>query len=724
MALSRFLPWRHAEQRLDQELQFHLDQRAAELISGGLTEDQARRQARRELGAIDPILEACRDERRSRWVADALRDLRHAGRSLRHAPVFTVVAILTLMLGIGANAALFQVYEALALRSLPVPDAAALHIIRVRPGTERSGNFTNRTPHLTSAQVEVLRRSPIGAHGLAVWSDDRFNVSDAGEARGVSSLRQRFADPLTTMMGVTALVLLIACFNLANLLLARASQRQRELAVRVALGASRLRLARYVAAEAALLAVAGAGLGFLVSTLLSRWLVGALVSATSPVHLDLRVSWPLIACAIAMAVLVCALCALAPALRAAAVPPAIALRDGLRTSAADRTLWWRRALIVSEVALTFVLVVGAVRMARSMRNLLSVNLGFETEGLMTTRLDLSRIPEWQQRRQSILDGVEDSLRAVPFIGSVSVVDYVPIGGSSWNDTVRIDGGDRPDAQSHMNRVGEGFFGVMRTRLLEGRLFGRHDDGTSPQVAIVNQTFRQQAFNGASPIGRRIRFLAAPDQAYEIVGVVGDSKYGALKEEATPVVFVAARQQQEPGPRPHLVLRSTLPPQATASAVACVLGRVQPQLGFRTRAVQELIDETLRIERLMMKVSLFFGGLALLLAGVGLYGVIAYMAAQRRHEIGIRLALGASRRDVVLQVAGQITWLLAIGLLAGLAVCLPISRLVEGLVFGVTPRDALTYGLAGTTLAIVGLLAGTLPAWRAARTNPTIVLRVT
>ena len=306
---------------------------------------------------------------------------------------------------------------------------------------------------------------------------------------------------------------------------------------------------------------------------------------------------------------------------------------------------------------------------------------------------------------------------------VSTLDYVPISGSTWNDMVRVDGGGASDVISQLNRVGEAFFGVMGTPILDGRVFATTDRPEGTAVAVVNRAYQEQAFKGVSPIGRRVRFLSEPAQAYEIVGVVGDTKYASLREDRQPVVFVSTRQALTPGPFVSLVLRSTLPATATIPLIRSAILEIEPALSLETRGLEETIDSTLRIERLLTRLSLFFGGLALLLAGVGLYGVIAYTAAQRRRDIGIRLALGASRSGVVMQVVGHTGWLVAAGLLVGAAACVPLSRWVEGLVFGVTARDTLAYSVAGIVLAVVGLAAAWVPAWRAARMNPTAALRV-
>ena len=231
----------------------------------------------------------------------------------------------------------------------------------------------------------------------------------------------------------------------------------------------------------------------------------ALVSPGGPVHLDVRINWWLLAASSVVGVLVCMICALAPALRAAARAARPRPADGLRATASAATLWWRRTFIVTEVALTFVLVVGAVLMTRTLQQLQAVDLGFDVRGLVTTELALGQVQDWRARRMPMLDAIQERLRALSFVRGVSTLDYVPIGGSTWNDTVRADGGDAADVDSQLNRVGESFFGVMGTPLVEGRVFTTSDVPEGTAVAVVNRAFQDRAFKGASPLGRRVRF---------------------------------------------------------------------------------------------------------------------------------------------------------------------------------------------------------------------------
>jgi ABC-type antimicrobial peptide transport system permease subunit len=264
---------------------------------------------------------------------------------------------------------------------------------------------------------------------------------------------------------------------------------------------------------------------------------------------------------------------------------------------------------------------------------------------------------------------------------------------------------------------------MGVPLLEGRGFTEHDGPETPAVALVNQAFRDRFMDGADVIGRSVRFLNGdPTKSYEVVGVVGNMKYSAVREADEPIIFVASVQDPDPPPSLQVVVRSTLSSDATSTALAQVLQDISPSLVFTMRPMTRLIEDTMRIERLVASLAVGFGGLALLLAGVGLYGVIAYIAVQREHEIGIRLALGATRFDVVRHVVHDTAILVASGVGVGLAAAVAVSRAVEGLLFGLPARDAVSYAVALAVLLAIGLLASALPAWRAARTSPMRALR--
>ncbi len=888
--MTRPVSRRSAEEQLDAEVRFHLEQRVDELVAQGLSRDAAEARARREFGGVEQVKEACRDQRAGRWLLDTWRDVRVAARALRRAPVFSVVAVLVLTLGLGANIAMFQVLDALVLRSLPVPAAEHLwHISVDNRGHGRSGNFSGPLPDLSAALVDALGRELAGVAELAVWSSRLANLAEGGQARmatvlgvngdyfrvlgvrprlgrlidasddrpgcgtgaavvgerfwqrtlggrpdvlgqtlrldghafeivgvtpadffgvevgrhpdvfvpfcteramatgpsrfdsrrewwlaavarvpeemtgaqlaarlqaiapalfretlpheyrpeqaeqylgfglhvrpashGISPLRRQFAPPLYLLFAITAIVLLIACANLANLLLARASHREREIAVRLAIGVSRARLVRYVAAEAGILTVVAVVLGVLTAFVFSRALVGALGSSVS---LDITMNWPLVAFAGGLALLTLTLCSVGPALRAARVPPALALRQSLRTSAAGATLSWRRMLIVSEVALTFVLLIGALLFARSLGNLRAVDVGFDVDGLFAAHVNIESLPDWASRRPALAQAIEERLAALPWVSSVSEVRLEPLGPSAWNDTIAVSGVDRLDVTSQLNRVGPAFFTTMGMALREGRGFSGRDDADAPPVAIVDETFVERYLDGAPVIGRTVRLLnGEPGRTYEVVGVVSRSKYRNLRAADEPVIYLAAAQAAEPAPYVSIVFRSSQPLEATATAVARAVGEVSPSLSIETTSLAANIDNALRIERLLAALSVGFGALALVLAGVGLYGVIAYVVARREHEIGIRLALGASRGHVVGRVVGDTAWLMALGIGLGLGAAAAASPLVEELLFGLERHDPASYAAALALLVAVGLAASALPAWRAARTSLMTALR--
>jgi hypothetical protein len=281
---------------------------------------------------------------------------------------------------------------------------------------------------------------------------------------------------------------------------------------------------------------------------------------------------------------------------------------------------------------------------------------------------------------------------------------------------------RSDIQSQLNCVGVDYFATLGIPRVDGRGFTSDDRLDAPKVAVVNRTFRDRYMDGTPVIGRRVRFLSEPDVSYEVVGVVGDTKYASVREENPVIVFVAAAQAVEPPPAIPLLVRSTIGPDATIAALGRELTDVSPDLVFRTRVLSALIDDTLRMDRLLATLSMAFGALAVLLAGVGLYGVIAYIAAQREHEIGIRLALGATRQHVVARVVRDTAWLVAAGIGVGLVGAVLAARAVESLLFGLEASDVWSYVLALAVLTTIGLAASVLPAWRASRTSPMQALR--
>jgi len=524
------------------------------------------------------------------------------------------------------------------------------------------------------------------------------------------------------------LVLLIACANLANLMLARAGVREREIAVRLAIGASRGRLIRQLLAESLVLASCGAALGAVFGQALSRFLVSFLTTGRDRLFLDLSTDWRVLSFTAALAVLTCILFGLTPALRATRSGPGAAMKAGARGLTAGRERFsLRRMLVVSQVALSLVLLVGALLFVRSLRNLLSLETGFQQEGILIAQLDLRRPNYAPERRLAIYRELLEKLRSTPGVESAAQVGVVPVSGSAQVGNVIIDNttGSPTLLQASRSAISAGYFRTMGTPLLAGRDFDTRDSQKSPNVAIVNETFARQAFHGANPVGTRFRREARPgavEEVFEIVGLVKDTKYQSLREDPTAVAFLAAGQEQRPGPFVKFTVRSAVPLPGVVAALKRAIGEVNPEISIEFQALQTQIYNSLVRERLMATLSSFFGLLAGMLASIGLYGVLSYMVARRRNEIGIRIALGADRRAITKMILAEAGLLLALGLLLGTGLALLATRAAGALLFGLEPHDPATIVMAVAALATVALVASYLPARRAAGLEPMAALR--
>ena len=544
---------------------------------------------------------------------------------------------------------------------------------------------------------------------------------------GVSSLREEYNDPLLILLGIAGLVLLIACANLANLMLARASTREREMAIRLAIGANRGRLIRQLLAESFLLAAAGAGLGGLLAQFFSRYLLGYLSTGQDPLFLALSPNWQVLAFTAAVAVLTCVLFGLTPALRATRTVPAAAMKASGRGITADRERFGlRRVLVICQVALSLVLLVGALLFAGSLRNLLTVDSGFRESGVLITRLDLSRLNLAPGRRAAFYQDLLTRVRAIPGMQDAATASIVPVSGRASNRDIEMLGQrSRQPMIPWLDVVSDGYFHTMRTSLLAGRDFNEHDDESSPGVAIVNQEFVRKYLAGANPLGRQFRMLVGPgepQQVYQIVGVARNSKYQSLRDDFVPVAFLCARQEKEPRSTVNIILRSNA---SLGPAIAAVKGAIlhdNPAIDLRFQSFPVQLRESLLRERLMATLSGFFGMLAAVLAAVGLYGVISYRVIRRRNEIGIRMALGAGRRDVLNLIAKELGVLLLGGLLIGLALSIAGGRAAASLLYGLRPYEPSILAFAAVLMCVVAIAATLIPSVRACRLDPMTALR--
>jgi putative ABC transport system permease protein len=595
---------------------------------------------------------------------------------------------------------------------------------RLKPGwtVERA---TAQAAAMSPAVFETTVPPNYRPDAAKFYAQYKLTAMPAGS--GVSSLRRQYEQPLLLLLGIAGLVLLIACANLANLTLARASTREREMAVRLAIGADRGRLIRQLLAESLLLTLIGTAFGVFLAQLLGNNLVRFLTTSDNPLFLKLEPDWRVLAFTSGVAILTCILFGLTPALRATRTAPSAAMKASGRGLTADRERFGlRRALVIGQVALSLVLLIGALLFVGSLRNLMTLDPGFRQDGLLLAGVDISRLNYPVTRRAVFYRELLDRLRATPGVERAASVNIVPISGSGWNDTIEILGESTKERMvPWFNRVSSGYFQTMGTPLLAGRDFDEHDTPSSPEVAIVNQEFSKKFLGGKDPIGKQVRLLAGPGEdqhVFQIVGLLRNSKYRNLRDNFVPTVFVAASQNKEPGMGISIVLRSAIPTASLQQAVKKAILAQNSGTSVQFQVFKTQVQESLLKERLMATLSGFFGFLAAILATVGLYGVISYMVARRRNEIGIRIALGASKLNVMNLVLREAAILIATGLVIGSALAIAVARTASSLLYGLQPSDPITVGVADALLACVAIFASLLPALRAARLEPMNALR--
>jgi predicted permease len=558
-----------------------------------------------------------------------------------------------------------------------------------------------------------------------------FTLDATPVSTGFSTLRGQYDTPLTLLLALAGLVLLIACGNLANLMLARASAREQEMAVRLAIGASRRRLIRQLMSESLLLAGAGAVLGAWIAHNLSGLLVSLLSTERAPLVLDLAINWRVLGFTTGLAVLTCLLFGLAPAVRATGAAPVTAMRGGGRGITDGRGRFTlRRALVIGQLAVSLVLLVGALLFTRTFWNLAHADVGFTTEGVVALDFDLRRSNVPPDTQPALHERLLSEVRAIAGLTGASAVAITPMSGSGWNQNIVIDGTVQegyPNAggRSYINEVSGNYFDLLDIPLRAGRTFDERDTLSSTRALIVTEAFVARYLPGVAPIGRTIHFEARhddPQPPMQIVGVVGDSRYRLLREAPGPIMFLAYSQDPNPGASFTAVVRTAEPSMPLARAAVAAASRVRGDILVTATALQTPITDSVARERLMATLSGFFGVLAVLLAAIGLYGVMSYMVAQRRQEIGIRMALGAGRGRVLSLVLREALVLLAIGVAAGTGLAMLAGRSTETLLFGLSPTDPLTLVASVAGLAAIGALASAVPAWRAARVEPTTALR--
>jgi len=898
-------PTREAE--IVDELSQHLRDRYESQLASGMNENEAERAIIAEFDGRD--LSAELRDIEGRWKEPVTlgstprtqfwpalwQDLRYALRKLRLDPVFAIVCVLSLALGIGANTAIFQLIDAVRMRTLPVPHPEQLAVIRPTDlGT--IGRSTGRYAFLTDPIWEQIRTQQRGFSGVFAFGNQSFNLATRGQVRyaqglwvsgeffdvlgiqpvlgrffhasddhpgcgapgavisyrfwqsefdgnaaaigksvsleghafpvigvtpasfhgvdvghsfdvatlicsepliagedtilsmrhgwwlavmgrlnpgwtlekataqldsispaimaettppvyqdearkqylqkklaafpgsnGLSNLRREYESPLWLLLAITGLVLLIACANLTNLMLVRASAREKEIAVRIALGAARSRILRQLFTESLVIALLGAVLGTALARLLSSFLVRYLSGEGDVRHIfvGLVMDWRVLGFTAGLAILTCVLVGLAPAIKATGTAPARVMSLAGRGLTATRERFsLRRILVVTQVALSLVLVVSALLFSGSLRKLLTLDAGFQREGVLMMDIDFTRLNIPPPQRAGFRETVVERVRALPEIESAAEASTVPLGGSYWNDQVEVNG-EVNKTLVDMGNITPGYFKTIGTPLLAGREFNQHDTAASQKVAIVNQEFARKILGTENPIGRTFKihvYQGEQQHEFEIVGLMANAKYYDLRQDFDPIAFYPQLQDDSPDNYGRIIVRSSGSLESVVAALRHTMTEINPDITLDFRSLDEQIRNGLLKERLLAMLSGFFGLLAVVLATIGLYGVMAYMVARRTNEIGIRMALGAAPARMLAMVLGEAGRLLGIGVVTGIILALAVGRWAASLLFGLKPYDPKIITMACLGLAIIAVLASAIPARRAAKLQPMVALR--
>jgi len=896
VSLRRFF-WRDRwDAERARELASYIAIETDENIARGMAPDDARAAALRKLGNQTLVREDIYQMNTIGFLDSAWRDLKFGARLLRLNRGFATVAILSLALGIGANTAIFQLLDAIRIRTLPVANPQQLvevKIVKTRAG--RTGDFAGRFSNLTTAQWNALRERQQAFSAMFAWGTTTFELAQGGQSKpaagmwisgdffsglgvapfigrligpddeapgcsapgavlsyafwqrqyggdpnvvgrsitlnshaleivgvtpasffgvevgrvfdvavpmcsnpllepernaiaardrwwlgamgrlkpgwpearasthlaslspaifaetlppnyatetandykafvlgalpagtGVSRLRQEYESPLWLLLSIAGLVLLIACGNLANLMLARASVRDREIAVRLAIGASRGRLIGQLLAESALIAAIGAALGVLIASQLEHVLLSFFQNTW--LFLDLRPDWRVLAFTIGVAAGTCLIFGAMPAFRATRVDPGASLKSATRGNTDSRERFGlRRGLVVAQVALSLVLVVGAVLFVRTLRNLTVLDAGFQRTGILVASVDARPLRLPTASEATIERDLLARVRAIPGVDAAAATYIVPLSGMGWNDNIVVDGVVQQD-YPNFNQVSPGYLQTFRVPLLRGRDFDARDTATSENVAIVSKAFVKKYLSGRDPIGQTFTVQTGPGvhaPSYHVVGVVKDMKYSDLREDFKPLALLPTAQNTRPDPfyeGTTIIVRSRTSLLSLVPEVRRAIADVDAGLLVDFEPLPTQIDRRLTREKLMAVLSGFFGGLAALLATIGLYGVMSYMVARRRNEIGIRMALGAERGDVVRMVLREACALLGGGIIVGGVLAVVAAQTTNKLLFGLKPSDPATLLIAIVGLAFVGICACYVPALRASHLAPTEALR--
>jgi predicted permease len=896
--LTRLFRRRRLERELDEELRFHVESATRDIMAAGTPAAEARRRARASFGGLEPIKEAARDARGTRWIEDLAADLRHALRALRRQPGFALVAIATLALGIGVNTAMFSIVNGLLLRPLPVraPEELVLFSDDTSQGTIRSTPFPSGVWTLFSTDAfDVLKSAALPLAGIAAYqsgdfvttarlagdpapaapriqakfvsgnffdvlgvtmsmgrplsgSDDRSDappvavmsdafwrtglggdphavgrtivmdnggrdllltvvgvapasffgvrvqpspdlwvplsarpvgvrartdlydlsligrldgrhsmaaaqavvtsalhaylaglattpvsqelqqriagvrVEMASGARGISLVRERNGRLVMLLLAAVGVILLIACTNVGTLLLARAAAREREIAVRLALGAGRGRLVRQWLTESALLGGIGAVCGVGAAALLSPALLAEFVSRNVPVSAS--IDPPVLAFTASIAIVACLLFGLTPALRAGRVDPAGTLRVTGRGRRRGRMFGVAEPFIVVQVALSLVLVTGAALLVRTLIELERAPFGFAPDHVLLATINPRPGGYGVAQVGDLYRRISERIGAVPDVERVTFARFGPFEGHNSSYGATIEGHEPPPAgfeRLQTVQVGPEYPQTLGMPLVAGRAIDDNDRLGSPPVGLVNEAFVTRYFPSSTPVGRH---FSLNDRPYEIVGVVKDAQYHSAHEPIPPMAFIPMLQETS-GMALDCEFEVRMGGNAALAAplIRQAIAEVDARVGVtRVHTLREQIASTFAAERIAAGFIAAFAGVALLVAAIGLYGTVAHSVAGRRNEIGVRIALGAGTWDVIWFTARETVYRLGAGLVLGFALTAAASSALASLLFGVTPRDPISVASAAFVLTAITALAMTRPIRRALRTDPVSALR--
>jgi putative ABC transport system permease protein len=591
------------------------------------------------------------------------------------------------------------------------------------------------SPEKVNAQLQALSPDILAATVPLNWKSDMQKnflsrtLVGVPAGTGMSNIRRAYFQPLRMLTIVVGLVLLIACANIASLMLARAATRRKEIAVRLAMGASRSRLIRQLLTECVLLSSLGALLGIL----FARWgcalLVRFISTTKNPVFLQLSLDSRILGFTAAIAVLTGVLFGLIPALRSTRISLSGAMKGSQPTDIESHShLRPGRWIVAAQVALSLVLVIVAGLFLRSFNNLLTLDAGFDRSNVLLISTSVHDRSITPAQLPALYQQILEHLSALPGVTSASASLLTPLSGSTWdNNFYREKGGGPAPAESDadMNYISPGYFSTLRSPLRTGRNFDERDTVTAPSVAIINETMARKFFPDSAAIGQYLRIddinPSTKTPPFQIVGIVKDAKYDSLRESMPSTIFFPLAQLKDTI-QPQFEVRTTAQPSSLTRSAAAAITAINKDISLSFRTLESQVDDSMRQEQLLATLSGFFGGLALLLAMIGLYGVLAYMVTQRRKEIGIRMALGAGKSSILFLIMRDVSIVLAAGIVAGVGISLWATHFMQKMLFNLNSRDPKTVVVSVAVLSAVALIAGYLPARRAARLDPNVILR--